>query len=120
MSTLSSLVLWTLTVGCQSPPLPTSQHPLEEWLQTSRQVRYPFSDTEIWQGWILHPPQETTQITIVSFNQYPTQQDWIECIRHYTANTNHIWLSSTTTSALLTTQYAKHIAPQATISKVAC
>lgn len=121
MSTLSRLVVWTLGIGCQtSQPLPTSKQPFEEWLQTSRQVRYPFSNTEIWQGWILHPSQETNHMTIVHFEQYPTQTDWIACVRNHTTDRNHIWLSSTTETYPLTVRYAAHISPQATISEVSC
>ena len=116
-----SVLIPLLHLGCtsESTPsgLPTSIQSQESWLQTSRQVRYPLTKTQTWEGWILHPNTTATEVTLVHFTEHPTFERWIECIRQH-STPNHIWLEQSNDK--LTLEYAKSIAPTLPINRIAC
>ncbi len=109
-----------LKFGCASDPtpaLPASIQLTESWLQSSRQIRYPITKTDTWEGWILHPDTTATGVILVHFETHPTFERWTECIRQqYTPN--QIWLEQGDDT--LTGAYLKTVAPTLPVQKVSC
>ena len=131
MSTLSALrdlwvfTLWiTTSMGCtespSNPPLPESVLETENWLQTSRKVRYVFDINTQWQGWILHS-SDPEQIAIALFtnNPFPTSVEWTECVRRKEQPPS-LWLSATVENLAITKRYARQINDSLPIVEVQC
>ena len=122
------ILLYTFGMSCQSDPtlyadtLPASSQIKEDWLNTSRQIRYALNAEHSWQGWILHPLDSAVAVHILHFTHQPSSKEWLTCVRTYCKihDTSHIWLSSTPENIALTYTYASRLGTNLSIQKSDC
>ena len=116
-------------MSCQNDPslyldtLPPSSQVQEEWLNTSRQVRYALNVQHTWQGWILHPIDSAVTVHLLHFTHHPSSEEWLLCVRshfHETNRTNYIWLSSTPENTESTHTYARRVGTNLPIKESGC
>ena len=131
MLTFSNIMplLYTVGISCQNDStqhvetLPPSVQGQEDWLNTSRQIRYPLNTQQSWQGWILHPIDSAETVHILHFEHPPSSNEWLNCVRSYytgSDNTNHIWVSSTPENTPLTRTYAGQLGTNLSIQDSDC
>jgi hypothetical protein len=122
-------LLYTVGISCQNDAtqhaetLPPSVQNQEDWLNTSRQIRYSLNAKQSWQGWILHPITPAATVHILHFEHPPSSEEWLTCVRSYyikSDKTNPIWVSSTPDNTPLTRTYASQLGTNLSIQDSDC
>ena len=122
-------LLYTVGMSCQNDAtqhvetLPPSVQDQEDWLNTSRQIKYPLNTKQSWQGWILHPTDSAIAVHILHFKDQPSSEEWLTCVRSYytkSDKTNLIWVSSTPDNIPLTRTYANQLGTNLSIQESDC